>query len=197
MKTRRTSKIALISTFLLTLLAAEYFFSFRSGILGQLSPGNGDAEYYYFNSTSKMRISVGEQQTTVQVARSNAISVTAAAAADNHTNSAKEDECIRLRGTSGYWYRDEKLAQQTFYAHGFRSNKWARQNDILTGVYPGNSYNWRDTSLSGNTMMSMVAWNNGNKNTHDSAKSDPSILICSARQCNNFRYTAYYSWVTP
>ena len=87
-------------------------------------------EYYYFNTRS----GVGEQQTAVQVARSKAKSATVA---DNHTNSAKKDECIRLRGTSGYWFRDEKLAQQTFYAQGFRSKKLARQNDIRTGVYNG------------------------------------------------------------
>jgi len=69
---------------------------------------------------------------------------------DSHTDNSHinlEEKCLRLRGTEGYWYRDEEFAKQTFYAHGFRSNKWARTNNPKTDVYNGNSYNWKDTSL--------------------------------------------------
>lgn len=58
-----------------------------------------------------------------------------------------EEQCLRLRGTQGYWYRDDEIAKQTFYAHGFRSGKWARNNNPKTDVYNGNLYNWKDTSL--------------------------------------------------
>jgi len=61
--------------------------------------------------------------------------------------------CIERRGTSGYWYRDEDFSRKNFYAFGYRSEKWARQHDILTTAYPGNAYNWRDTSMMTTTTM--------------------------------------------
>eukprot|EP00978_Attheya_sp_CCMP212_P011484 scaffold28330_cov35-Attheya_sp.AAC.2 len=61
------------------------------------------------------------------------------------------DECIRVRGSSGNWYRNETLGRETFYTGMFRANKWARVNlRNKTEVYPGNQFAWNDTSLASN-----------------------------------------------
>ena len=50
--------------------------------------------------------------------------------------------CLRHRGTNGRWVVNETFGRETFYATGFRSNKWRRQNinNLSNAVYPGNKF---------------------------------------------------------
>ena len=54
--------------------------------------------------------------------------------------------CLRHRGTSGRWVVNETFGRETFYATGFRSNTWRRQNinNLSNAVYPGNKFYWVD-----------------------------------------------------
>ena len=61
------------------------------------------------------------------------------------------ERCTKLRVSSGYWYENATLGRETFYAFGFRSKKWKRNNgNDREAVYPGNSFAWKDTSLGSN-----------------------------------------------
>jgi len=57
------------------------------------------------------------------------------------------NDCINVRGTNGYWFRDEDFARKTFHDEGYRSHEWKKQNKNASAVYPGNQFNWKDTSL--------------------------------------------------
>lgn len=64
------------------------------------------------------------------------------------TEETDGERCVRLRGASGSWFVNETFGRETFYARGYRSNKWIRFNqNNKTAVYPGNKFVWQDTSV--------------------------------------------------